>query len=587
MLKLLKKIDKKSWLILIIVFFLVWGQVGLDLKIPAYMSEITELAKSGAAKIDSVKNIGLKMLIIALISLFISVIVAYLVSFFTAGFTSKIRMLLYNKVQDLELEEIQRFKTASLTTRTTNDINQIEMMLGMGVQSIFQAPIMAIWTMRRILTKNWQWSLATGIAIFVLLLIIAVLVVIVLPKFSLVQKLIDKINLITRENLTGIRVVRAFNAEKYQEEKFKKANHKLTSTQMFTQRMFALLEPLIYLIMFLLALSIFYIGALIINEAQPVQRLALFGDMVVFSAYAFQLIFAFLTMAFILIIISRGQASAERIDEVLDKKTQLKDVHIKKISKEDIKVEFDNVTFKYKDAQKPILSNISFTAHSGQMIGIIGSTGSGKSTMMNLLIRFFDVTSGKILINDIDIKNYSRQALNDYIGYIPQKPVIFDMSVIDNIKYGQVNKKRVSDQAAYDALEIAQAKDFVEKLDKSYNSMISRGGSNLSGGQKQRLSIARAIARKPNIYIFDDSFSALDNKTDLNLRKSLMKLDKKSIKFIIATKISTILKADQIIVLEEGKIVGLGTHEKLLESCDVYKQIALSQLPEEELVNGI
>ena len=587
MLKLLKKIDKKSWLILIIVFFLVWGQVGLDLKIPAYMSEITELAKSGAAKIDSVKNIGLKMLIIALISLFISVIVAYLVSFFTAGFTSKIRMLLYNKVQDLELEEIQRFKTASLTTRTTNDINQIEMMLGMGVQSIFQAPIMAIWTMRRILTKNWQWSLATGIAIFVLLLIIAVLVVIVLPKFSLVQKLIDKINLITRENLTGIRVVRAFNAEKYQEEKFKKANHKLTSTQMFTQRMFALLEPLIYLIMFLLALSIFYIGALIINEAQPVQRLALFGDMVVFSAYAFQLIFAFLTMAFILIIISRGQASAERIDEVLDKKTQLKDGHIKKISKEDIKVEFDNVTFKYKDAQKPILSNISFTAHSGQMIGIIGSTGSGKSTMMNLLIRFFDVTSGKILINDIDIKNYSRQALNDYIGYIPQKPVIFDMSVIDNIKYGQVNKKRVSDQAAYDALEIAQAKDFVEKLDKSYNSMISRGGSNLSGGQKQRLSIARAIARKPNIYIFDDSFSALDNKTDLNLRKSLMKLDKKSIKFIIATKISTILKADQIIVLEEGKIVGLGTHEKLLESCDVYKQIALSQLPEEELVNGI
>lgn len=585
MLKLIKKIDKKSWIILLIVFFLVWGQVGLDLKIPAYMSEVTEIAKSPNAKIKDIINIGWIMLAIALISLLISVIVAYLVSYFTANFTSNLRKLLYKKVQDLGLEEVQRFKTASLTTRTTNDINQIEMMLGMGVQSIFQAPIMAIWTMRRILTKNWQWSVATGIAIVLLLAIIGVLIVIVLPKFTLVQKLIDKINLITRENLTGIRVVRAFNAEEYQKDKFQKINKELTSTQMFNQRIFAVLEPLIYLVMFLLSLSIFYLGALIINDAIPADRVNLFGDMVVFSAYALQLIFSFLTMAFILIIISRGQVSAERINEVLDKKSKIEEGHIKKVDKDDISIKFDEVSFKYEDAQSNILSDISFEASRGQTIGIIGSTGSGKSTLINLMMRFFDVTEGKILINDINIKDYTRKALNDAIGYIPQKPVIFEMSVIDNIKYGRVGDKPISDESAKEAIEIAQAKDFVEKLDMSYNSTISRGGSNLSGGQKQRLSIARAIARKPSIYIFDDSFSALDNKTDLNLRKALAELDKNSIKFIIATKISTILNADKIIVLENGRIVGLGTHQELLDSCDIYEQIALSQLPKEELIN--
>lgn len=585
MLKLIKKIDKKSWIILLIVFFLVWGQVGLDLKIPAYMSEVTEIAKSPNAKIKDIINIGWIMLAIALISLLISVIVAYLVSYFTANFTSNLRKLLYKKVQDLGLEEVQRFKTASLTTRTTNDINQIEMMLGMGVQSIFQAPIMAIWTMRRILTKNWQWSVATGIAIVLLLAIIGVLIVIVLPKFTLVQKLIDKINLITRENLTGIRVVRAFNAEEYQKDKFQKINKELTSTQMFNQRIFAVLEPLIYLVMFLLSLSIFYLGALIINDAIPADRVNLFGDMVVFSAYALQLIFSFLTMAFILIIISRGQVSAERINEVLDKKSKIEEGHIKKVDKDDISIKFDEVSFKYEDAQSNILSDISFEASRGQTIGIIGSTGSGKSTLINLMMRFFDVTEGKILINDINIKDYTRKALNDAIGYIPQKPVIFEMSVIDNIKYGRVGDKPISYESAKEAIEIAQAKDFVEKLDMSYNSTISRGGSNLSGGQKQRLSIARAIARKPSIYIFDDSFSALDNKTDLNLRKALAELDKNSIKFIIATKISTILNADKIIVLENGRIMGLGTHQELLDSCDIYEQIALSQLPKEELIN--
>lgn len=585
MLKLIKKIDKKSWIILLIVFFLVWGQVGLDLKIPAYMSEVTEIAKSPNTKIKDIINIGWIMLAIALISLLISVIVAYLVSYFTANFTSNLRKLLYKKVQDLGLEEVQRFKTASLTTRTTNDINQIEMMLGMGVQSIFQAPIMAIWTMRRILTKNWQWSVATGIAIVLLLAIIGVLIVIVLPKFTLVQKLIDKINLITRENLTGIRVVRAFNAEEYQKDKFQKINKELTSTQMFNQRIFAVLEPLIYLVMFLLSLSIFYLGALIINDAIPADRVNLFGDMVVFSAYALQLIFSFLTMAFILIIISRGQVSAERINEVLDKKSKIEEGHIKKVDKDDISIKFDEVSFKYEDAQSNILSDISFEASRGQTIGIIGSTGSGKSTLINLMMRFFDVTEGKILINDINIKDYTRKALNDAIGYIPQKPVIFEMSVIDNIKYGRVGDKPISDESAKEAIEIAQAKDFVEKLDMSYNSTISRGGSNLSGGQKQRLSIARAIARKPSIYIFDDSFSALDNKTDLNLRKALAELDKNSIKFIIATKISTILNVDKIIVLENGRIVGLGAHQELLDSCDIYEQIALSQLPKEELIN--
>lgn len=582
--KLIKKIDKKSWLILLLVFFLVWGQVGLDLKIPAYMSEVTEIAKTPGASINDIIKIGVIMLIIALASMLISIIVAYLASYFTANFTSNLRKLLFKKVQELGLEETQKFKTASLVTRNTNDVNQIEMMLAMGVQSIFQAPIMAIWTMRKILTKNWQWSVATGVAIVALLSIIGILVVIVLPKFSLVQKLIDKINLITRENLTGIRVVRAFNAEYYQKSKFQKVNKELTSTQMFNQRIFAILEPLIYLIMFLLSLSIFYLGAIIINGAMPSDRISLFGDMVVFSAYALQLIFSFLTMAFILITISRGQVSAERINEVLDKELNLRDGHIEKIDKESLSIKFDDVSFKFKDSQSEILSDISFEARKGETIGIIGSTGSGKSTLINLIMRFYDVTQGRILINNIDIKDYTRKALNDAIGYIPQKPVIFDMSIIENVKYGLVGGMEISDDEAKNAIEIAQAKDFVEKMDRSYDSIISRGGSNLSGGQKQRISIARAVARKPLIYIFDDSFSALDNKTDLDLRNSLSNLDKDTIKFIIATKISTILSADKIIVLDNGKIVGLGNHSDLIKTCEVYQQIALSQLSKEELI---
>lgn len=582
--KLIKKIDKKSWLILLLVFFLVWGQVGLDLKIPAYMSEVTEIAKTPGASINDIIKIGVIMLIIALASMLISIIVAYLASYFTANFTSNLRKLLFKKVQELGLEETQKFKTASLVTRNTNDVNQIEMMLAMGVQSIFQAPIMAIWTMRKILTKNWQWSVATGVAIVALLSIIGILVVIVLPKFSLVQKLIDKINLITRENLTGIRVVRAFNAEYYQKSKFQKVNKELTSTQMFNQRIFAILEPLIYLIMFLLSLSIFYLGALIINGAMPSDRISLFGDMVVFSAYALQLIFSFLTMAFILITISRGQVSAERINEVLDKELNLRDGHIEKIDKESLSIKFDDVSFKFKESQSEILSDISFEARKGETIGIIGSTGSGKSTLINLIMRFYDVTQGRIFINNIDIKDYTRKALNDAIGYIPQKPVIFDMSIIENVKYGLVGGMEISDDEAKNAIEIAQAKDFVEKMDRSYDSIISRGGSNLSGGQKQRISIARAVARKPLIYIFDDSFSALDNKTDLDLRNSLSNLDKDTIKFIIATKISTILSADKIIVLDNGKIVGLGNHSDLIKTCEVYQQIALSQLSKEELI---
>lgn len=582
--KLIKKIDKKSWLILLLVFFLVWGQVGLDLKIPAYMSEVTEIAKTPGASINDIIKIGVIMLIIALASMLISIIVAYLASYFTANFTSNLRKLLFKKVQELGLEETQKFKTASLVTRNTNDVNQIEMMLAMGVQSIFQAPIMAIWTMRKILTKNWQWSVATGVAIVALLSIIGILVVIVLPKFTLVQKLIDKINLITRENLTGIRVVRAFNAEYYQKSKFQKVNKELTSTQMFNQRIFAILEPLIYLIMFLLSLSIFYLGAIIINGAMPSDRISLFGDMVVFSAYALQLIFSFLTMAFILITISRGRVSAERINEVLDKESNLRDGHIEKIDKESLSIKFDDVSFKFKESQSEILSDISFEARKGETIGIIGSTGSGKSTLINLIMRFYDVTQGRIFINNIDIKDYTRKALNDAIGYIPQKPVIFDMSIIENVKYGLAGGMKISDDEAKNAIEIAQAKDFVEKMDRSYDSIISRGGSNLSGGQKQRISIARAVARKPLIYIFDDSFSALDNKTDLDLRNSLSNLDKDTIKFIIATKISTILGADKIIVLDNGKIVGLGNHSDLIKTCEVYQQIALSQLPKEELI---
>ena len=585
MIKLVKRIDRRSWYLIALVFFMVWAQVGLDLKIPAYMSEITELLSSGSADVKNVFNIGLIMLVIALISLAISIIVSHAVSYFTANFTKNIRNELYDKVQSLGLEEIHRFKTASLITRTTNDLNQIEMMLGMGVQAIFQAPIMAIWTMRRIATKNWQWSLATGIAIVALLTVIALLVIIVLPKFSLVQKLIDKINSVTRENLTGIRVIRAFNAEAYQEEKFDAANKDLTSTQLFNQRIFALLEPIIYLVMFLLSLSIFYIGAVIINGASPTERVGLFGDMVVFSAYAMQLIFSFLTMAFILIIVSRAQVSADRINEVLDTESSLVDGSLEFEETDDIKVEYDNVSFQFDDAEAPVLSGISFDAKNGETIGIIGSTGSGKSTLVNLLARFFDVTDGRILINNQDIRNYKMFSLNNILGYVSQKPVIFDMSVLDNVKYGSTSKGKVSNIDAREAIELAQAKDFVDRLEYDEHTRISRGGTNLSGGQKQRLSIARAIARKPKIFIFDDSFSALDNKTDLALRNALEGINDSSIKFIVATRIGTILKADKIIVLEEGKMVGFGKHEELLEDCEVYRQIALSQLTEEELSN--
>ena len=475
--------------------------------------------------------------------------------------------------------------TNSLITRTTNDIGQIQMFISMGLQLLFKAPIMAIWAVTKILNKSWQWSMLTGIAVLILLATIAVILLMVMPRFKIVQKLTDKINEATRENLTGIRVIRAFNAEGYQEEKFREANDNLTNTQLFNQRTFAVLQPVMYLVMYFLALFVYFIGAKLIDAAMMYDKLALFSDMIVFSSYSMQVIMSFLMLAMIFMILPRAQVSAGRINEVLGMNRTINDGDFD--GKTDLigSVSFKNVSFKYPDASEYMLKDISFEASSGQTIAFIGSTGSGKSTLINLIPRFYDVTSGEILIDGVNVKEYREDELHNKIGYIPQKALLFSGTIKSNVAYGE-SYKEITDDDIKKAIEVAQAQDFVLKKDKQYDSHVAQGGINFSGGQKQRLSIARAIARKPEIYIFDDSFSALDYKTDSLLRKKLKEYTKDATILIVAQRIGTIMNADKIIVLDKGVCVGEGTHEYLLKNCEVYKQIALSQLSEEELGNA-
>lgn len=586
MFKLLKKLRKKDLLLILVCAGLIVFQVWLDLKLPDYMSEITQLVQTEGNTMAEILTAGGKMLLCAFGSLAAAVIVGFFASYIAATFSKIIRKDIFEKVENFSEGEVKKFSTSSLITRTTNDVSQIEMLVAMGLQLIIKAPITAIWAVSKILGKSLTWSAVIGGGVLILLLTLTFLIIVVLPKFKIVQKLLDKINGITRENLTGIRVVRAFNAEDYQEKKFEEANSKLTKIQLFNQRTFGIMQPIMYLIMYFSTLAIYFIGAYVIDASLMSDKITIFGDMVVFSSYGMQVIMSFLMLAMIFIMYPRAAISADRINEVLDEEFAIKDGSV---TKSDPKltgtVEFKDVSFKYPDADEYILKDITFKAEKGETIAFIGSTGSGKSTLINLIPRFYDVTDGEIIIDGVNVKDYKLEYLHNKIGYIPQKAVIFSGSVSENVAYGESDKKITKDNVVK-AIEVAQGKEFVESMPDKYDSYLAQRGTNISGGQKQRISIARAIARKPEIYIFDDSFSALDYKTDFTLRRELKKYTKDATTFIVAQRIGTIMNADKIIVLDKGTCVGMGTHEELLKNCDVYKEIALSQLSEEELNNA-
>ena len=584
MLKLLKNLNKKDILFLIIATALVVLQVFLELKMPDYMSEITVLVQTPGSQMGDILKNGGYMLACAFASLLSSIVVGYITANFAANLSLKIRKNIFTKVQDIAISEIKSFSTSSLVTRTTNDITQVQMFMAMGLQLIIKAPITAVWAITKIMGKSWQWSMVTAIGVVILLAVVITLMIIVIPRFKKVQRLTDKINGVTRENLTGIRVVRAFNAEKYLENKFEEANAKLTNQQLFNQRAFSVMSPVMYLIMYFLTLAIYVIGANLISQAGLADKVSIFGDMIVFSSYSMQIIMSFLMLAMIFMMWPRAEVSAKRINEVLDTEITIKDGKIDHDTTGKIgEVEFKNVSFKYPDAEENILENISFKANKGETIAFIGSTGSGKSTLINLVPRFYDATSGEVLVDGVNIKDYTQKYLHSKIGYVSQKAVIFNDTVSNNVAYGDDLKGEISKDSVKKAIEVAQAKDFVEKMENGYDTDMARGGTNVSGGQKQRISIARAISRKPEIYIFDDTFSALDYKTDSVLRKALREYTKNATILIVAQRIGTIMNADKIIVLDEGKIVGMGKHKELLENCEVYKQIALSQLSKEEL----
>lgn len=589
MIKLLSCFKKKDWCIAILCFSLIVVSVWLELKMPDYMSSITKLVQTNDSQmIEIIKN-GMFMLLCALGSMACTIAVGYFVSLLSSVFSMETRKRLFNKVENLSMHEVKKFSTSSLITRTTNDVTQIEMFIAMGLQLLIKAPIMALWAITKILNKSLTWSLITAGSVAFLLVGLSIILMLVLPRFKIIQTLVDKINGLTRENLTGIRVVRAFNAEKYQENKFENANDHLTNLRLFNHKVFSIMSPMMYLVMNILTLLIYFTGAYMIKAAFLMEKLTIFSDMVVFMSYAMQVIISFLMLAMIFMILPRAQVSANRINEVLDSNESIKNGKEKHGKKDLIgTIEFNNVSFKYPDseAQEYLLKNINFKVNKGETVAFIGSTGSGKSTLINLIPRFYDVTEGEILVDGVNVKDYDLDSLHNKIGYVSQKAVIFNGSVSSNITFGDNGKGKISKQKVEESIKVAQAEDFVLKMDEGYDSFLAQGGTNISGGQKQRLSIARAIARDPEIYIFDDAFSALDYKTDYVLRKELKKYTKDATSIIVAQRIGTIMNADKIIVLDDGKCVGMGTHKELLNSCEVYKQIAYSQLSKDELEGG-
>ena len=584
MIKILQNMKKKDIISIITIIGLILLQVYLELKMPDYMSTITRLVQTEGSKMYDIILNGSYMLLCAFGSLVSAIATGYIISKLASNFSLNIREKLFDKVQNLSMNEIKKFQTSSLITRTTNDVTQVEMIIAMGLQMLIKAPTTAIWAITKILNKSWQWSAIKALAVIILLIMITVLVTIVMPKFKKVQKLTDQVNNKTRENIKGIRVIRAFNAEKYQEDKFEETNNELTNNQLFTQKAMSFMSPIMYLIMYGITLAIYFVGAYIIKDAQMIDKLPLFTDMVVFSSYAMQIVMSFLMLSMIFMIYPRASVSIKRINEVLETENTVKE-GTKNIKETQIKgeVEFKNVSFKYSGADEYVLENISFKVENGETIAFIGSTGSGKSTLINLIPRFYDATEGEVLIDGINVKEYTEEALYNKIGYIPQKAVMFSKTVSENVAYGKNKDGKISKDQVKEAIKIAQAEEFVLKMDKQYESEIAQGGTNISGGQKQRLAIARAIARKPEIYIFDDSFSALDYKTEKKLRHELKNFTKNATNLIVAQRIGTIMNADKILVLDQGKCVGIGTHKQLLKTCKVYKEIALSQLSKEKL----
>ena len=583
MIKLLKNLSKKDRFIILVIAALVIFSVFLDLRMPEYMSKITRLVQTEDTTMKDILTAGTHMLLCAVGSMLTIIVIGYYSSLLSANFSKVVRRKIFVKVESFGLAEIKKFKTSSLITRTTNDVTQIEMLLAMGLQLIIKAPVMAIWALYKIIGKSSELSGITAIGVVIIVITNTYIIKKVTPRFEKMQKLTDRINGVTRENLTGIRVIKAFNAERFQEKRFDQVNKELSTTQLENQKTFAIMEPIMHFVMHFQHLGIYFVGALLITRLGIVDKINLFSNMVVFSSYGMQVIMSFLMLTMIFMVLPRARVSANRINEILDSDISVKDGEFSGETKEKGIVEFKNVSFRYPDADEDLLENISFKVNKGETIAFIGSTGSGKSTLINLIPRLYDVTSGEVLVDNKNVKEYKLSTLNNKIGYISQKPIMFNGSVKENISYGDNGRGKPTNAKIKEAIGVAQAEEFVNKMDNKYDSHIAYGGTNVSGGQKQRLSIARAIARDPEIYIFDDSFSALDYATDAKLRKELKNYTKDATVMIVAQRIGTIMNSDKIVVLDKGKCVGIGTHKELLENCEVYKEIALSQLSEEEL----
>ena len=587
MINVLKYLNKKQWSWIGISVLFIVGQVWLDLKMPDYMSAITTLVQTEGSAMSDILIQGGYMLLCALGSMAFSVIVGYFSAKTAAGLAKTLRGNVFDKTIGFSLEDIDHFSTASLINRSTNDITQIQNVVAMGLQVVVKAPIMAVWAIVKIAGKDyWQWTATTAVAVFILIIVLAITLIFALPRFKKIQGLTDNLNRVTREHLTGIRVVRAYNAEQYQEDKFAKANDEVTITNMTANRVMALMSPTMTLISSGITLIVYWVGAYLIEAAGMGAKLGIFSDMVVFSNYALQVIQAFMLLNMIFIMLPRAQVSARRICEVLDTQSRIHDGNKATASEEPGCIEFKNVSFRYPGASADTLHHISFTAKKGETVALIGSTGCGKTTLINLIPRFYDVTRGQVLVDGADVRDYPQKELRNRIGYVSQKAVLFSGTVSSNIAFGENGKEAVDAQGVREAVSIAQAAEFVERMEGTYNAPIAQGGTNVSGGQKQRLSIARAVARKPEILIFDDSFSALDYKTDRTLRTVLHQKIKDTTKLIVAQRISTIKDADQILVLDHGRIVGKGTHTELLKNCPEYLEIAQSQLSKEEIENG-
>jgi ATP-binding cassette subfamily B multidrug efflux pump len=586
--KILRRyMSRREWVYVAVCIVFIVAQVWLDLKLPDYMSAVTTLVETPGSKMEDILQQGGYMMLCALGSMVTSMIVGYFAAVVAAGLAKTLRDHVFNRIMDYSMTEIGRFYTSSLINRDTNDITQIQNLVAMGLQAIIKAPILAVWAVIKISGKSWQWTLETAVAVLVLVIMLAITLVFAIPKFKTIQTLNDKLNRVTREQITGVRVVRAYNAEKYQSDKFAGINDEITRNNLIANRVMAIMSPGMTLINSGLTLAVYWVGTFMIEAAGIGEKLTIFSDMIVFSNYAMQVIMAFMLLNMIFILLPRAQVSAKRIIEVLDTKPSINDgTKISRANENDTKekgtVEFRNVSFRYTDDSGEVLSDISFKAEKGETVAVIGATGSGKTTLISLIPRFYDATSGSVLVDGIDVKDYTQEALRDKIGFATQKASLFTGTIKSNITFGDCGHE-IDDSAAAKAAEISSSAEFLVKKEAGLDSRVEQGGANFSGGQKQRLSIARAVARKPEVLIFDDSFSALDYKTDKTVRKALVKEAGETTKIIVAQRVGTIRDADRIIVLDHGKIAGMGTHDELMKSCSVYQEIALSQFSSEEL----